>query len=62
MELVNRLRALVRHEEGQDLIEYALLVGLITLVATVAITASGTSVNAIFTSISTALASAAAAA
>jgi len=58
MELVNRLRALVRHEEGQDLIEYALLVGLITLVATVAITASGQSVLGIFNNISAALAAA----
>jgi pilus assembly protein Flp/PilA len=57
MDLINRLRAFSRNEEGQDLIEYALLVGLISLVAVVAITAAGTSVNAIFTTISTALAS-----
>lgn len=59
MDLIKRLRALSRHDEGQDLIEYALLVGLISLVAVVAITAAGTSVNGIFTAIQTALAAAA---
>jgi len=41
----------VRQEEGQDLLEYALLVALIALVAIGAVTAAGTSVSAIFTSI-----------
>ena len=48
-----------RSDEAQDLIEYALLVGLISLVAVAAITAAGGSVNTIFTSIGTALANAA---
>jgi len=51
MNFVTRLRSLVRDEEGQDLIEYALLVALISLVAVVAITNAGTAVNSIFTSI-----------
>jgi pilus assembly protein Flp/PilA len=59
MDFITRLRAFARNEEGQDLIEYALLVGLITLVAVAAITTSGTSVNAIFSSISGKLATAA---
>ena len=50
MELVNRLLALARGEEGQDLLEYALLVALIALVAVAAITLTGTNVNAIFVS------------
>jgi pilus assembly protein Flp/PilA len=62
MVLINCLRALVRHEEGQDLIEYALLVGLISLVAVAAVTLAGGSVNAIFDAIQAALAKAAAAA
>ena len=37
MELISRLRAFARNEEAQDLIEYALLVGLISLVAVAAI-------------------------
>jgi len=59
MTIMNRFRALVRHDEGQDLIEYALLVGLISLVAVVAIGLAGGSVNTIFESIQTALAKAA---
>jgi pilus assembly protein Flp/PilA len=59
MDFVNRLRALVRDDEGQDLIEYALLVGLISLVAVLAITSAGTSVNSIFSKISTELGKAA---
>lgn len=59
MELVNRLRRFVRAEEGQDLLEYALLVALIALVAVGAVTAAGVSVNTIFTNIAGALAAAA---
>ena len=59
MYLVNHLRSLVRNEEGQDLLEYALLVALIALVAVAAVTAAGVSVNTIFTNIAAALANAA---
>lgn len=41
MDLINRLRALVRDDSGQDLIEYALLAGLIALVSVFAIQAAG---------------------
>jgi len=57
--LIARLRALATNDEAQDLIEYALLVGLISLVAVAAITAAGGSVNTIFTNLGTALANAA---
>jgi pilus assembly protein Flp/PilA len=59
MNFITRLRALAKNEEAQDLIEYALLVGLISLVAVAAITAAGGSVNTIFTTIGARLASAA---
>jgi pilus assembly protein Flp/PilA len=59
MNWVYRLRSFSRNEEGQDLIEYALLVGLISLVAVAAVTAAGGSVNTIFTNIAAALAAAA---
>jgi pilus assembly protein Flp/PilA len=59
MNFITRLRAFVKNEEAQDLIEYALLVGLISLVAVAAITAAGGSVNTIFTTIGARLASAA---
>ena len=56
MDLMARMRAFVRDDSGQDLLEYALLVGLIALVAVLAVTSTGTSVNAIFSAISTSLA------
>ncbi len=42
---------LAKDESGQDLLEYALLVALIALVAFGAVAAAGTQVNAIFNSI-----------
>ena len=45
-------------ESGQGLIEYALIAGLIGLVAVVAMTSVGTQINAAFTSISAQLSSA----
>ena len=59
MSLINRLRALASDDSGQDLLEYALLVGLIALVAYGAVQATGTSVNTIFTSIAAQLTDAA---
>jgi len=55
MELITRLRALVNNDEGQDLLEYALLVALIALVCVGAIALAGTNVNIIFGKIATAL-------
>ena len=57
--LMNSFR---RDEDGQDLLEYALLVALIALVSVVAVGAAGTSVNAIFTRIAAAISGAAPAA
>jgi pilus assembly protein Flp/PilA len=59
MNLVTRLRKFVWADDGQDLLEYALLVALIALVAVAAVTAAGVSVNTIFTNIAAALANAA---
>ena len=44
-QFVNRL---VRGDDAQDLIEYALLVALIALIAVSAVTAAGVQVDAIF--------------
>jgi len=57
MQLVNAVKLFARNEEGQDLLEYALLVALIALVAIAAVTAAGNSVSAIFTAIAGKLAS-----
>jgi pilus assembly protein Flp/PilA len=51
--LLNRMRTLMRDDSGQDLLEYALLVALIALVAVAAVTSSGQAVNSIFTQVAT---------
>jgi Flp pilus assembly pilin Flp len=56
MKFINRLRAVVREESGQDLLEYALLIALIALVAVAAVTAAGFEVQRIFTDIAAKLA------
>ena len=48
----------VREEEGQDLIEYALLAGLISLVCVAAITTVGTDVKALFEAVGSKVAAA----
>jgi pilus assembly protein Flp/PilA len=48
MNLISRLRKLLRKDAGQDLLEYALLAALIALVAVTAVTSTGTQVNRIF--------------
>jgi pilus assembly protein Flp/PilA len=49
--LINYVKSFANQEEGQDLLEYALLVALIALVAIGAVTAAGESVNTIFQSV-----------
>jgi Flp pilus assembly pilin Flp len=53
--LMTRVRALLRDDEGQDLIEYALLAGLIALVSTFALTNAGDKVATIWGGIDDAL-------
>ena len=53
--LITFVRSRLRREDGQDLLEYALLVALIALVAVGAITAAGNNVNKIFNDIAAAL-------
>jgi pilus assembly protein Flp/PilA len=59
MQLISRLRTFVRDHEGQDLLEYALLVALIALVAVAAVTLTGANVNSIFEQIAEKLGTAA---
>ena len=51
------LTRFVREEAGQDLIEYALLAGFISLVAVTAITNVGTGVNKVYGNINDQVAS-----
>jgi Flp pilus assembly pilin Flp len=46
-----RLRTSMSDDSGQDLLEYALLVALIALVAYAAVYSSGQQVNSLFTAI-----------
>jgi pilus assembly protein Flp/PilA len=57
--LINFVKTFSNKEDGQDLLEYALLVALIALIAIVAVGEAGTAVNTIFTSIAGKLAAAA---
>lgn len=49
------LTSFANREEGQDLLEYALLVALIAVLAVGAVTAAGASVNAAFNAIAAAI-------
>jgi pilus assembly protein Flp/PilA len=53
MHLYFTLQNLIRQEEGQDLIEYALVVALIALAATAGMNTVAADINAAFTSIGT---------
>jgi len=59
MYLITRLRALKRDHAGQDLLEYALLVALIALVAYGAVKVTGTNVNTLFDAVASKLGEAA---
>ena len=58
-QLVAFVKSFARNEEGQDLLEYALLVALIALIAIGAVGAAGGAVNGIFGAIAAALGGAA---
>ena len=54
-QLVAFVKSFGRQEEGQDLLEYALLVALIALIAIATVTTAGEAVSTIFGKITTAL-------
>lgn len=56
-QIKNNVTSLLNDESGQGLIEYALIAGLIGLVAVVAMTSIGSQISAAFNSISSTLAS-----
>ena len=51
LQLTQLIKRFSREEDGQDLLEYALLVALIAIVAVASVTAAGVKVGDIFTSI-----------
>jgi Flp pilus assembly pilin Flp len=52
---MNKLQSLLNDESGQDLAEYAMILGLIALAVLVAVTLRGTSVSTTLTDIDTVL-------
>ncbi len=52
------LRARTAREEGQALVEYALILGLVSVVAIALLSALGTDINSILSSVTSALSSA----
>ena len=55
LKLSAKLQTLMLQEEGQDLIEYGLLVALVAFAATVGMASLATSINTAFTNIGTTL-------
>ncbi len=53
--LWNRIQNILSKEEGQDLVEYALVVALIALAATAGMGSLATSLNGAFTTLGTTL-------
>ena len=49
------VKSLRRHDEGQDLLEYALLIALIAIVCAAAVAAAGLKVNDVFTAVAAAI-------
>ena len=60
MELIKHLiDQIARDEDGQDMVEYALILGLISIIAVVAVTATGTGIGTIWGKVQTAVTAAA---
>jgi pilus assembly protein Flp/PilA len=57
MKLSVKMQVLLMSEEGQDLIEYALVVALIGFAATAGMSSLASKINAAFTSVGTTLSS-----
>ena len=51
MNFIKSLRSFIRDEEGQDLLEYALLIALIALVCVGAVALAGSRVSTVFSNI-----------
>jgi pilus assembly protein Flp/PilA len=56
LKLHAKSQALKNNEEGQDMVEYALVVALIALAATTAISGVGTALVSLFTNVSSGIA------
>jgi pilus assembly protein Flp/PilA len=52
---VKIVHRIVCEEEGQDMVEYGLILGLVSVVAVIAVTATGTAVNGFWEAIQAAV-------
>ncbi len=52
------IRKMWHDDNGQDMVEYALIAGLVSIIAVVAVTSAGVSINTVWTNVSNALSSA----
>ena len=59
LKLYIKIQDLLSHEEGQDLVEYALIVALIALAATAGMKTLATAINTTFSNLGTTLTTAA---
>ena len=59
LKLYIKIQDLLSHEEGQDLVEYALIVALIALAATAGMNTLATAINGAFSTLGTTLTNAA---
>ncbi len=55
LRLLAKFQTLIMREEGQDLVEYALVVGLISVAAVATLQSASTAVNGVITKITSAL-------
>ncbi len=58
---IQTIKSFLQEDAGQDLVEYALLMGFLSLAAIAVLTSAGSNVKTIWTNINTGLTSAAAA-
>ena len=49
------LDRVVREEDGQDMVEYALILGLVSIIAVAAVTTTGTKIKAIWEAVAAAI-------
>ena len=55
LHFIQRLRSLSKQESGQDLVEYALVIALIALAATIGMKSLASGINKAFSSVSVSL-------
>jgi pilus assembly protein Flp/PilA len=55
MRLLNKVLSWLRRDEGQTLVEYALIVGLVSIAAIIVMVTMGNSIEGVFTGIAGAL-------